>query len=125
MELDKEGHTPSDALEFLLEILKNNDNSINKYSDYGFVATLVEAIGNTNTAGMDDTDRISKHIRRLLSFERLMPSYHNAITTQCLRVRHHTPSRTAKPHLSPKALSNMQARKTLPLDLDLFRKYSA
>jgi len=103
VELDKEGHTPSDALEFLLEILKNNDNSINKYSDYGFVATLVEAIGNTNTAGMDDTDRISKHIRRLLSFERLMPSYHNAITTQCLRVRHDTP-RTAKPDPFPPRL---------------------
>ncbi len=34
MAKDREGFTPAEALQFLLDLLKHNDNNNNPYSDY-------------------------------------------------------------------------------------------
>jgi len=104
---DREGHTPSDVLEFLIDLLKNNDNSENKYSDYSYIKSLLLAIGNTNTQGMTDTEKTLKELNRYLHFEELIPSYHNAITSACLQV-----------------FSELQAKRKIPINLDFFKTYT-
>lgn len=42
---DADGNTPEDVFKFLLQLLKQNDNTGNAYSDYSYVATLIEALG--------------------------------------------------------------------------------
>eukprot|EP01087_Luapelamoeba_hula_P000471 TRINITY_DN10355_c0_g1_i2.p1 TRINITY_DN10355_c0_g1~~TRINITY_DN10355_c0_g1_i2.p1 ORF type:complete len:421 (+),score=41.91 TRINITY_DN10355_c0_g1_i2:315-1577(+) len=107
IQIDKEGHTHSEALAFILSLLKDNDNSFNKFSDYAYLGCLISALGNTNTAGINDTDKIMKQLNRYLKFDKMSPAYHNVTTVHCLR-----------------AICNMQARKTLPVDLAIFKPYT-
>jgi transcription initiation factor TFIID subunit 2 len=46
---DTEGFTPDEVLEFLLHLLKQNDNTGNPYSDYSYLATVIEALGELTT----------------------------------------------------------------------------
>jgi hypothetical protein len=46
---DAEGFTPDEVLDFLLHLLKQNDNTGNPYSDYSYLATVIEALGELAT----------------------------------------------------------------------------
>jgi transcription initiation factor TFIID subunit 2 len=80
---DESGHTPSDVTEFILTLLRNNDNSRNSYSDNYYVASLLRALGNVHSDVAHE--RIRKQIERYLDLEKMMPCYHNVITCACLQ----------------------------------------
>ncbi|CAA6664856.1 unnamed protein product [Spirodela intermedia] len=82
-----DGKSPRDAVEFILQLLKYNDNSGNPYSDVYWLASLVQStseleFGQQNIALLSP---LLKHIDRLLLFDSLMPSHNNILTTSCIR----------------------------------------
>ncbi|ELR19389.1 PBS lyase HEATlike repeat domain containing protein [Acanthamoeba castellanii str. Neff] len=105
---DTEGFTPDEVLEFLLHLLKQNDNTGNPYSDYSYLATVIEALGNTQPKSNKGWDSILKQVQRFMHLERLLPSYHNRVTVACLKV-----------------MKKMQASGRARLDLDLFTSYTS
>lgn len=104
---DNSGRTSPEVLEFLLDLLKNNDNSRNFYNDNYYLATVLRCLTNSNTSGLADNPKIRKQLQRYLSLEKLMPSYRNTVTVACLQ-----------------SLSDMQASNRIPLDLELFKQYT-
>ncbi|KAL8140263.1 hypothetical protein V2J09_006284 [Rumex salicifolius] len=82
-----DGRSPREAVEFVLQVLKYNDNNGNPYSDVFWLAALVEAVGELEF-GQETIPYLSsllKRIDRLLQFERLMPSYNGILTISCIR----------------------------------------
>jgi len=104
---DREGRTPSDVLEYLLDLLKDNDNSLNTFSDNYYLESVILVITSVNSTGVSDAEKIVKQLNRYLSFEKLTPSYHNTVTVACL-----------------KAMAELQASKRAEVNLGLFRDYS-
>lgn len=79
--------SPREAVEFILQLLKYNDNSGNPYSDVFWLAALVEAVGELEF-GPQCTPYLQsllKQIDRLLQFDRLMSSYNGILTISCIR----------------------------------------
>ncbi|GAB4860954.1 hypothetical protein Ancab_036114 [Ancistrocladus abbreviatus] len=79
--------SPREAVEFVLQLLKYNDNTGNAYSDVFWLAALVDAIGEFEF-GQENIIFLSsllKRIDRILQFERLMPSYNGVLTISCIR----------------------------------------
>jgi len=83
---DAEGQTPEDVLAFLLHLLKYNDNTGNAYSDYAYLAAVIETLGQVQPKNEADWQAIVKQVNRFLHLERLLPSYHNRVTVACLKV---------------------------------------
>lgn len=125
---DADGFTPDDVFKFLYKLLKQNDNTGNPYSDYSYVATLIEALGalivphppmimdcqcthslagSTQPRNEGDWESILKQAHRFLKLERLLPSYHNRVTVACLKV-----------------VKRLQLNRKIPLDLDFFKTYT-
>ncbi|KAK9748208.1 hypothetical protein RND81_02G043200 [Saponaria officinalis] len=79
--------SPKEAVDFVLQVLKYNDNSGNPYSDVFWLATLVEAVGELEFGqqGISSLSSFLKRIDRLLQFDRLMPSYNGILTIRCIR----------------------------------------
>ncbi|XP_074278143.1 transcription initiation factor TFIID subunit 2 isoform X1 [Silene latifolia] len=79
--------SPKEAVEFVLQVLKYNDNSGNPYSDVFWLAALVEAVGELEFGqqGISFLSSFLKRIDRLLQFDRLMPSYNGILTVRCIR----------------------------------------
>ncbi|XP_021849855.1 transcription initiation factor TFIID subunit 2 isoform X2 [Spinacia oleracea] len=79
--------SPREAVEFVLQVLKYNDNSGNPYSDVFWLAALVEAIGELEFGQQNIAflSSLLKRIDRLLQFDRLMPSYNGILTISCIR----------------------------------------
>jgi hypothetical protein len=65
------------TLKFLLEILKNNDNSDNKYSDCFYVGNIIQALGMIET---DQIEKVLKHVKRILVMDSLIPTPKNILT---------------------------------------------
>ncbi|ORY34750.1 hypothetical protein BCR39DRAFT_514465 [Naematelia encephala] len=68
----------------LLDALRNNDNTHNMYSDSFWLATLVTAIGNAFSAS-DDHASAAEVIDRVLTMDRLVPSFRNVVTEAALQ----------------------------------------
>ncbi|KAF9618225.1 hypothetical protein IFM89_000860, partial [Coptis chinensis] len=78
--------SPREAVEFLLQLLKYNDNNGNPYSDVYWLAALVQSIGELEFGQQNKLlSSLLKRIDRLLQFERLMPSYNGILTISCIR----------------------------------------
>ncbi|XP_048500364.1 transcription initiation factor TFIID subunit 2 isoform X1 [Beta vulgaris subsp. vulgaris] len=79
--------SPKEAVEFVLQVLKYNDNSGNPYSDVFWLASLVEAIGELEFGQQNIAclSSLLKRIDRLLQYDRLMPSYNGILTITCIR----------------------------------------
>ncbi|KNC99010.1 uncharacterized protein SPPG_05960 [Spizellomyces punctatus DAOM BR117] len=93
---------PIQCRRFLLALLKFNDNTGNSFSDNYFVANLIVAVGNSFlptarqdlSAAMGSTSATAaniplfrealREVHRYRNLDRLMPSYHNAVTAACL-----------------------------------------
>lgn len=54
---DAEGQTPEDVLAFLLHLLKYNDNTGNAYSDYAYLAAVIETLGTLQSRGEGGWER--------------------------------------------------------------------
>nr|CAD1826469.1 unnamed protein product [Ananas comosus var. bracteatus] len=79
--------SPREAIEFVLQLLKYNDNNGNPYSDVYWLAAMVQAIGDLEF-GQQSVLLLSsllKRIDRLLQFDSLMPSYNGILTISCIR----------------------------------------
>ncbi|XP_059641046.1 transcription initiation factor TFIID subunit 2 isoform X5 [Cornus florida] len=79
--------SPREAVEFVLQLLKYNDNNGNPYSDVFWLAALVQAIGELEFGHQSILflSSLLKRIDRLLQFDRLMPSYNGVLTISCIR----------------------------------------
>ncbi|KAJ1971125.1 hypothetical protein H4R35_005450, partial [Dimargaris xerosporica] len=108
--------------QFLLKLLKFNDNSENEYSDCYYIATLLTALGrsvtvrpptigpdgNANATVSDpamaaDFKLIVDEVERYRVMDALLPTYHNVITGVCLAV-----------------YRQFAAQRLLPLNVELF-----
>ncbi|KAJ7956578.1 transcription initiation factor TFIID subunit 2 [Quillaja saponaria] len=79
--------SPREAVEFVLQLLKYNDNNGNPYSDVFWLAALVQSVGELEF-GQQNVLLLSsllKRIDRLLQFDRLMPSHNGILTISCIR----------------------------------------
>ncbi|XP_010265284.1 PREDICTED: transcription initiation factor TFIID subunit 2 isoform X2 [Nelumbo nucifera] len=79
--------SPREAVEFVLQLLKYNDNNGNPYSDVYWLSALVESVGELEfgTQSISFLSSLLKRIDRLLQFDRLMPSYNGILTISCIR----------------------------------------
>ncbi|KAL2338293.1 hypothetical protein Fmac_012739 [Flemingia macrophylla] len=79
--------SPREAIEFVLQLLKYNDNNGNHYSDVFWLAALVQSVGELEFGQQSILllSSLLKRIDRLLQFDSLMPSYNGILTVSCLR----------------------------------------
>ncbi|CAN1777847.1 Transcription initiation factor TFIID subunit 2 [Linum perenne] len=79
--------SPREAVEFVLQLLKYNDNSGNPYSDVFWLAALVQSVGELEFGqqSMCCLSSLLKSIDRLLQYDRLMPSYNGILTVSCIQ----------------------------------------
>lgn len=82
---DPQGKTPQECIQFLIEILRSNDNSRNAFSDNFYLASIINSIRNLE-CDIADYRLFIEQIERYLNKEKMMPCYHNVITTSCLKV---------------------------------------
>jgi transcription initiation factor TFIID subunit 2 len=95
--------TPLDVTDFLVELLKHNDDSKNEYSSTFYVSNLIKALGQVDS---DETERFVKGIRRLLVMDSLLPSHQQCISVESLL-----------------SLSNIMAKGKIPFDSAMFLQY--
>ncbi|XP_073100622.1 transcription initiation factor TFIID subunit 2 isoform X1 [Elaeis guineensis] len=78
--------SPREAIEFVLQLLKYNDNNGNPYSDVYWLAALVQSIGGLEFGQQAVLlSSLLKRVDRLLQFDSLMPSYNGILTISCIR----------------------------------------
>lgn len=79
--------SPREAVEFILQLLKYNDNSGNTYSDVFLVAALVQSVGELEFGQQSVIflPSLLKRLDRLLQFDRLMPSHNGILTICCIQ----------------------------------------
>ncbi|XP_078179654.1 TBP-associated factor 2 isoform X1 [Carex rostrata] len=79
--------SPREAIEFILQLLKYNDNNGNPYSDVYWLATMVQAIGELEFGqqSISYLKSLLKRIDRLLQLDSFMPSYNGVLTVSCVR----------------------------------------
>ncbi|XP_061737606.1 transcription initiation factor TFIID subunit 2 isoform X2 [Nerophis ophidion] len=117
---DVQNLCPRDVLNFILDLIKYNDNRKNKFSDNYYRAELIEALTNSLTPAISinndmrtvdnlnaDVHLILEEITRFLNMEKLLPSYRNTITISCL-----------------KAIRQLQKNGHIPSEASLFRSYA-
>ncbi|CAM6102974.1 unnamed protein product [Calypogeia fissa] len=82
-----DGKSPIEATDFVLHVLKHNDNSGNQYSDVFWLASLIESIGGFEFGpqNMKTLSKFLKQIDRFLQYDRLMPSYNDVLTVSCIQ----------------------------------------
>ncbi|KAL0273010.1 UNVERIFIED_CONTAM: hypothetical protein PYX00_005790 [Menopon gallinae] len=117
------GICPPEVIRFLLDLIKYNDNSKNRFSDNYYRAALIEALaasvtpvisvvqqGSAITAEnlSSDAKLILEEITRCLNLEKLLPCYKYTVTVACL-----------------KAIRKLQKFGHLPNHPALFRSYAA
>ncbi|XP_057420384.1 transcription initiation factor TFIID subunit 2 isoform X3 [Lotus japonicus] len=79
--------SPREAIEFVLQLLKYNDNNGNPYSDVFWLAALVQSVGELEFGQQSILllSSLLKRIDRLLQFDSLMPSHNGVLTVSCIR----------------------------------------
>ncbi|KAK4058342.1 hypothetical protein OIO90_000500 [Microbotryomycetes sp. JL221] len=98
---DDKGQTPPVVLQFLLDLLQYNDNLGNKFSDTFYIVSIMNALSHALVAvqtkessmlgggdqsymeeveGNQFLEPAIQEIERYMNADRLVPSYHNAIT---------------------------------------------
>lgn len=95
---DSYGRCPIEICNFLLDLLRYNDNSSNPFSDSFYVCTLITAIVNSLSnnnfePSLDEGDfetdsfvhRATDEIERCLRMDGWLPSVHNMITTTAIQ----------------------------------------
>jgi hypothetical protein len=91
------GYTPAPVLELLLNLLTENENATNVYSDDFYVAVLLRALGNVRTPLQEQREKIKSLLLRHLELDQVIPSYRHVISkavveTICLlQLRDQTP----------------------------------
>jgi len=82
--VDNQVRTKLEVVEMVGDLLKNNNNAGNRYSDVYYLSSLIEACGNF-VAQSEVLQPIIKQIQRFLEFDSLAPSHRGLITQACLK----------------------------------------
>ncbi|KAI8520784.1 Transcription initiation factor TFIID subunit 2 [Branchiostoma belcheri] len=98
---DAHGRCPKDVLQFILQLIKYNDNSKNKFSDNYYRASLIDALtatvtpsvtmldtstdSRTEQALLPETKAVLEDVVQHLNLEKLLPCYQFTITVSCLK----------------------------------------
>lgn len=112
---------PKEVLHYILDLIKFNDNSKNKYSDNYYRSSIIDALFQTITPTVtslqgqkitadvipQDIKIILEEVTRYLNLEKLLPSYRYTVTISCLKI-----------------LRVLQRNGHLPLDAELFKTYA-
>jgi len=82
--VENQVRTKQEVVEMIGDLLKNNNNAGNRYSDVYYLSSLIEACGSfvTQSAILQP---IIKQIQRFLEFDSLAPSHRGLITQACLK----------------------------------------
>ncbi|KAG1173845.1 hypothetical protein G6F70_005514 [Rhizopus microsporus] len=116
---DERGLTPVKIRQFLLDLLRYNDNIGNEFSDCYYVATLISALGDALIPASDEALKLDDiegeqvnaaakaEIERFRTLDYVIPTYHNIITVTCL-----------------KTMTKLMLKDLLPLNLSLFMQYT-
>jgi transcription initiation factor TFIID subunit 2 len=116
---------PPEALKFLLDLFKYNDNSKNSFSDNYYRASLIEALAETVTPVVvplfnnsmqstthdqipAETKLVAEEITRCLNMDSILPCYKYVVTVACL-----------------KAIQQLQRMGHLPSHPAFFRTYTS
>ncbi|KAK9727982.1 hypothetical protein K7432_001434 [Basidiobolus ranarum] len=94
---NSKGHTPIKIKQFLLELLRYNDNTGNHFSDNYYISALINALGNalipnerSNQSEQEGEKELFadavQEIERYRTLDYLVPSYHNTVTISVLQV---------------------------------------
>ncbi|KAK9711008.1 hypothetical protein K7432_008112, partial [Basidiobolus ranarum] len=94
---NSKGHTPIKIKQFLLELLRYNDNTGNHFSDNYYISALINALGNalipnerSNQSEQEGERELFadavQEIERYRTLDYLVPSYHNTVTISVLQV---------------------------------------
>ncbi|XP_074635589.1 transcription initiation factor TFIID subunit 2-like isoform X2 [Acropora palmata] len=92
---------PREVLQFILDLIKYNDNRLNKFTDSHYRSSLIDALANTVTPGVsvvttnsegktvvkltEETQLILKEVTRQLNLEKLLPTYRYVVSVSCLK----------------------------------------
>ncbi|XP_067032704.1 transcription initiation factor TFIID subunit 2-like isoform X1 [Acropora muricata] len=92
---------PRKVLQFILDLIKYNDNRLNKFTDSHYRSSLIDALANTVTPGVsvvttnsegktvvkltEETQLILKEVTRQLNLEKLLPTYRYVVSVSCLK----------------------------------------
>uniref|UniRef100_A0A7S3UED4 Transcription initiation factor TFIID subunit 2 n=1 Tax=Picocystis salinarum TaxID=88271 RepID=A0A7S3UED4_9CHLO len=76
--------SPVEAISFLLQLLESNDNSINRFDDSFFVASIIEALGKSRAPNSSTLFQILEEIDGLMVLDTVSPSYQNVVSSACL-----------------------------------------
>ncbi|XP_038057385.1 transcription initiation factor TFIID subunit 2-like [Patiria miniata] len=109
---------PKESLDFLVDLIKYNDNTKNKFSDNYYRASLITALTHTITPAVamvstsvenltPETRIVLEEVTRCLNLEKLLPCYHHRVTISCLQ-----------------AIRTLQKNGHLPSDPTLFQTYA-
>lgn len=113
---------PNEVVRFILDLIRFNENSKNKYSDCYYRASLIDALNETisSTAiasNIDDhftSKALTPELRAVieeivlrLNLEKLNPTYHHVITSSCL-----------------KALRTLMKYGHIPENIEIFKQYA-
>eukprot|EP00250_Pteridium_aquilinum_P006300 c16246_g1_i1 orf=741-4946(+) len=81
-----DGKSPPEAVEFILQLLKHNDNSGNQFSDVFWLASIIKSVGSVEFGqqSLRALSRILKRLDRFLQYDRIMPSYNHLLTISCI-----------------------------------------
>ncbi|KAI9488830.1 hypothetical protein BDB00DRAFT_25073 [Zychaea mexicana] len=100
---DETGHVPIKVRQFILDLLKYNDNTGNEFSDNYYVSTLISALGDALIPSSDPSvvgpregeprspedeqllEAAKAEIERFRTLDYVVPSYHNVVTISCLQ----------------------------------------
>ncbi|KAG0354057.1 hypothetical protein BGZ54_001872, partial [Gamsiella multidivaricata] len=132
---DERGYCPLKIRQFLLDLLRFNDNTGNVFSDNYYVSTLISALGHSlipdrvhaynahmqdmfeddedeyermdEVAGAEILDQAVREIDRYRTLDYLIPTYHNTVTVSCLQ-----------------ATMRLMMAGIIPLDLKTFMMHS-
>lgn len=114
---DDRGLTPVRIRQFLLDLLKYNDNIGNEFSDCYYVATLVSSLGDALIPAREDAvddfegDHVNAaakaEIERFRTLDYVIPTYHNIITVTCLRT-----------------MTKLMLKQLLPVNISMFMQYT-
>eukprot|EP00963_Diacronema_lutheri_P008892 scaffold776_cov347-Pavlova_lutheri.AAC.90 len=76
--------SPVEAINFLLQLLESNDNSVNTFDDSFFLASIVEALGKVRAPNSRTLFQILEEIDGLMVLDTVSYSYQNVVTSACL-----------------------------------------
>jgi hypothetical protein len=76
--------TPPDLVHFLSDLLRDNDNSHNPFSDVFYLGSLMEACGNLKVASGESIAPLKAEIMRYLNYDQVVPSYRYILTQQAI-----------------------------------------